>query len=356
LTKVSFNNKNNAFFKSLKEKVDLHFADKQTKVTGNFHLYFKSFLQVCTFLGLYISLVFFKHDAFLSLILCAALGFNLAVLGFNIMHEGGHQSFSNNKWVNKASAYCLNVLGGNALFWKIKHNINHHTYTNIEGMDADIEVQPFMRLHPAQRRYWMHRFQHFYWVILYGVSYFTWIFVDDFGKYFSGKIARESERMKLEPKEHVIFWGTKLMYVALFLILPMYLIGFLATLLGFAVMIFSCGLSIAIVFQLAHVVEDTAFVSPVEGEGKLEKEWAVHQVQTTANFATGNKVLSWFLGGLNFQVEHHLFPRISHVHYPAINKLVKETCAEFNVRYVEYPSMFHAFRSHLMHIKRMGVA
>lgn len=356
MSKISFNNKNNPFFKSLKEKVDLHFAHTQTKVTGNFHLYFKSGIQFCTLVGLYITLVFFEHDTLLSLILCALLGFNLAVVGFNIMHEGGHQSFSSVKWVNKVSAYFLNALGGNAMYWKVKHNINHHTYTNVQGMDDDIDVAPFMRLHIDQRRYWMHRFQHVYWVVLYGATYFTWIFVDDFVKYFTGNIAPGTVNQKWKTKEHVIFWGTKLSYAFMYVALPMFFVGVWATLIGFAVMVFFCGLSIGIVFQMAHIVEDTAFVNPTEGANKLEKEWAIHQVQTTANFATGNRTLSWLLGGLNFQVEHHLFPRISHVHYPAINKLVKETCKEYNVSYVEYPSMFRAFCSHLAHIKRMGVA
>ena len=201
----------------------------------------------------------------------------------------------------------------------------------------------------------MHRFQHVYWVVLYGASYFSWVFVDDFVKYFSGKIAAGSEQNKWSLQEHVVFWGTKLGYVALYLGVPIYFVGFFPALIGFAVMVFACGLSIAMVFQMAHVVEETAFPSPHAESNKIEQEWAIHQLQTTANFGTGNKLLSWFLGGLNFQVEHHLFPRISHVHYPALNKLVKETCLEFNVRYLEYPSFFRAFCSHLAHLKKMGM-
>ncbi|MDB5273212.1 MAG: acyl-CoA desaturase [Chitinophagaceae bacterium] len=356
MQKISFNNQNNLFFQRLKEKVDLYFKTKNTIATGNTTLYVKSIFQICTAAGLYISLVFLHPDTFLSIIFCAALGANLAFIGFNIMHEGGHQSFSKVKWINKASAYSLNVLGGSALFWKTKHNINHHTYTNIEGMDDDINVQPYMRIHATQRRYWIHRFQHIYWILLYGITYFSWIFIDDFVKYFSGKIVSNSDKQKWEVKEHFVFWFTKMGYISLYIILPIYFAGLVNTLIGFGIMTFVCGLTIAVVFQMAHVVEDTAFPKPDTQTNKINQEWAIHQVETTANFGTNNKILSWLLGGLNFQVEHHLFPRISHVHYPAINKLVKETCKEFNVSYLEFSSLGSAFWSHLKHIRKMGMA
>jgi linoleoyl-CoA desaturase len=356
LSKIKFNNKNNLFFQRLKEKVNLYFERNHISSTGNVALYLKSVLLLCSAASLYISLVFLHPDTFLAVLLCILLGSNLAGIGFNIMHEGGHQSFSKSKWMNRLSAYFLNILGGNALFWKMKHNINHHTYTNIEGMDGDIEVEPFMRLHLSQKKYWAHRFQHIYWVILYGISYFSWVFIDDFTKYFSGKVTSGSVPMKWELKEHFIFWGTKLAYMGLYLGVPIAFVGIVHTLIGFAILTFACGLSIAIVFQMAHVVEDTVFISPTSDTEKVEEEWAVHQIRTTANFGTGNKLLCWLLGGLNFQVEHHLFPKISHVHYPALNQLVKETCKEFNLTYLEYPSLFRAFCSHLMHIKKMGIA
>jgi linoleoyl-CoA desaturase len=357
MSKIQFNNKKSPFFKSLKEKVDDYFSTTRKDSSGNAKLYLKSILQVSTALGMYVTLVFFTPGVFISLLLCALLGINLALLGFNIMHEGGHQSFSKHKWLNKASAYFLNVLGGNSYFWKIKHNINHHTYTNIEGMDTDIEVKPFMRLHEEQPRSWYHKFQHIYWIILYGASYFMWIFYNDFQKYFTGRIAPEAgEGKKMDFKEHVIFWVTKILYAGVYIVIPILMIGVLKTIIGFAVICFTCGLSISIVFQLAHIVEGTSFPKVNEDTQKIEQEWAIHQINTTADFATKSKLVSWLLGGLNFQVEHHLFPKISHVHYPEIRKMVKETCEEFKVKYLEFPSTMQAIYSHLMHIKRLGKA
>jgi linoleoyl-CoA desaturase len=356
MVKVTFDNKQSPFFKTLKEKVDGYFSATKLDPSGNGSLFFKGILVVVSAMVLYVILVFFTPVPLVAMLLCALLGLNLAVIGFNVMHEGGHQSFSKYPWLNKISSYSLNALGGNSYFWKIKHNVNHHTFTNIEGMDSDIDVLPFMRLHEGQPRYWFHRFQHVYWIVLYSVSYIAWIFYDDFVKYFSGKITPNSEPRKLEVKEHFIFWITKLGYIGVYLVLPILMVGWLSALIGFLIIAFVCGLAISVVFQLAHVVEDTKFPVVENQITKIEQEWAIHQLTTTANFGTDNKVISWLLGGLNFQIEHHLFPRISHVHYPKISQLVKETCEEYNIKYVEYATMFKAFHSHLFHIRKLGIA
>jgi len=356
MSKVSFDNSQSVFFKAIKEKVDQYFIDHNLNPAGNWRLYAKGIFQVLTAVSLYIILVFFTPAPWLSIILCGLLGINLALIGFNVMHEGGHQSFSKHSWINNISAYSLNILGGNSSYWKVKHNVNHHTYTNIEGLDSDIDVLPFMRLHDEQPRYWFHRFQHIYWVFLYGISYLVWIFYDDFQKYFSGKIAVHMEARKWKPKEHFVFWFTKLAYVGVYVVLPIFMVGWADALIGFIIITFICGLFISIVFQLAHVVQGTQFPAPDQHSNKIESEWAIHQVTTTANFATRSKTLYWLLGGLNFQIEHHLFPRISHIHYPQVSKFVKEVCKEYDVAYVEYSSMFKAFYSHLVHLRRLGMA
>lgn len=357
MLKVTFDNSESPFFTALKAKVDHYFSTRNIDPVGNRSLFFKGAIVVSSALALYVTLVFFTPVTWAAVLLCALFGLNMAAIGFNIMHEGGHQSFSKYRWLNNISVYSLNILGGNSYFWKIKHNINHHTYTNIEGMDSDIDVKPFMRLHESQPRYWFHRFQHVYFVVLYGVSYIAWIFYDDFKKYISGKISPNSEVKKIGLSEHFIFWATKLFYIGLYLVIPIIMVGWVQALVGYLIITFVCGLAISIVFQLAHVVEGTKF-SVVEHDqaNRIEQEWAVHQITTTANFAPHNKVISWLLGGLNFQIEHHLFPRISHVHYPVISKLVKETCEEYNVKYMEYSTMLKAIHSHLFHIRRLGVA
>jgi linoleoyl-CoA desaturase len=348
----SFDNSRSSFFTVLKDRVNNYFAENDIHQAGNYKLFIKAAVLIGSAVGLYVTLVFFTPVSWVAIILCVLLGMNLAAIGFNVMHDGGHQSFSKHSWVNIISAHCLNVLGGNAYFWKIKHNINHHTYTNVEGMDSDIDVKPFMRLHEGQPLRAYHRFQHIYWFFLYGVSYIAWIFYEDFQKYFSGRISPNSPKKKLSAGQHFIFWGTKATYVFLYIGVPVYFVGWFPWLIGFLVIAFVCGIALSIVFQLAHVVEGTQFYHPNSGDDK--SDWATHQLRTTADFATGNKFFHWMLGGLNFQIEHHLFPRISHVHYPAISKYVKETCHEYGIVYNEYKSMLAAIISHIVHLYRLG--
>jgi linoleoyl-CoA desaturase len=353
MQKVSFNNKNSVFFNALKEKVDGYFKSNNISETGNYKLFIKTGLLLASLAVLYTILVFFTPSVWVSVILCCLLGINLAGIGFNIMHDGAHGSFSKKTWVNELMGYSLNIMGGNVYLWKYKHNVNHHSFTNIEGMDDDIDIKPWIRVHEDQKKYWYHRFQHIYWIVLYGVTYLLWIFVQDFTKYFSGKIG-ETPFRKMDVKEHVIFWASKLFYIGMAIVLPIFSVGLLPTIIGYSIVAFVCGLIIAVVFQLAHIVEDASFATPDKAVYKIEEEWAVHQIKTTANFATKSKIVSWFTGGLNFQVEHHLFPRISHIHYPKISELVRETCAQFNVPYMEFPTVLSAVRSHVVHLKHVG--
>lgn len=357
MAKIKFNNSNAQFFNTLKQRVDAYFQEKKISETGNFNLYSKTIILLTILVVCYITLVFFTpENGWLSLLLCAILGFDMAAIGFNVMHDGAHGSYSRKKWVNDMMSYSLNLMGGSSFMWKQKHNINHHSYTNIEGMDDDIDIKPWIRVHSTQKAHWFHRFQHVYGLLLYGLTYLFWVFLNDFKKYFSGKIADYTPIRKMKTSEHIAFWSTKIGYVGLFLILPFYFAGVVNTILGYLVTVFVCGLVIAVVFQLAHVVEDAHFVDTEGEDTKIETEWAVHQLNTTYDFATKNKFVTWLLGGLNFQVEHHLFPKISHIHYPDINKIVRQTCKEFNVAYNEFPSVLSAIRSHLMHLKQIGSA
>lgn len=353
MQKVSFNNKNSVFFNALKEKVDAYFKSNNIKQTGNYKLYIKTVLLTLSAISFYTILVFFTPGILLSLFLCALLGLNLAAIGFNVMHDGAHGSFSTKSWVNELMGYSLNAMGGSVYLWKYKHNVNHHSFTNIEGMDEDIDIKPWIRVHEDQEKWWFHRFQHIYWAALYSLTYLLWIFFQDFKKYFTGKVGTTPFR-KMDVKEHIIFWVSKLLYIGAFIVLPIFTVGFLQTIIGYLVISSITGFVIAIVFQLAHIVEDADFETPTSANHKVETEWAVHQVQTTANFATKSKVVSWLTGGLNFQVEHHLFPRISHIHYPNISKLVRETCEQFNIQYLEFPTVLSAVRSHVVHLKHVG--
>lgn len=353
MAKVSFNNKNSIFFNHLKKEVDDYFQQRQIKKTGNWQLHLKTATLIPVAMALYVLLLTVTMPLGWGLLASAVLGFVLASVGFNVMHDACHGSYSSKKWLNNLLGLTLNALGGNAFIWKFKHNVIHHTYTNVDGIDDDIAKSPLMRQCHTQKWVPAHRFQHFYVVLVYGISSFAWVFLMDFNKYFKQRIV-DTPLQKMDTKEHLTFWLSKVLYGVFYIAIPVLAVGWQAWAIGFATMHLAMGFTLAIVFQLAHVVEHAEFEQAGKDPKTIENEWAIHQIKTTANFAPDNKVISWFVGGLNYQVEHHLFPKISHVHYPALSKIVKESCQKFNLPYNEYLTMSSAVASHFRMMRELG--
>lgn len=343
--KVSFHNE-------LKNRIGEYFQQKGKSMTGNSQLFFKAAILLVTFIALYVHLVFFTPATIWAILESIAMGLTIAALGFNVMHDGAHGSFSKYKWVNQAASNVANFLGASQHMWRTKHNVIHHTYTNIHGVDDDIEARPLLRLCDEQDHYKIHKYQHYYFWAAYSLLYIWWVFVTDYKKYFSLKIG-EMPLKKMTPSEHFFFWFYKACHAVIFIVLPIIFVGPIAWLIGFLVMGLTAGFVLSIVFQLAHTVEHTHFPMP-DDAGKMDDEWAIHQLKTTANFATNNKLVSWFVGGLNFQVEHHLFPKISHIHYPAISKIIKKACQDYGIQYIEYANVRYAVASHVAFLKQMS--
>lgn len=356
MKKVTFS-PSGKFYAILREEVQQYFAKQQISPKGDARLYAKTIILFASWLYLYVQLVFFTPSSIiLGVVLCLLFGINWALLGFNVCHDACHSSYSNNNMVNNILGYTFNFLGTNAFFWKTKHNIVHHTFTNIDGIDADIIQTKLLRLAPSQHKMGIHRFQHLYCLVLYAISYLGWVFMNDFQKYFSKKVHLTNIN-GFNLKEHLVFWLSKVMYVLIYLVIPVLFVPhFLTFLLGYLIASLACGLMLAMVFQLAHVVEITEFEDATEYDLSIENEWAIHQLSTTANFAPKNKIVSWICGGLNFQVEHHLFPNISHVHYPKLHQIVQNVCAQQGVEYKCYASMGEALVSHFRRMKYLGVA
>lgn len=350
-----FSNSAQSFHAELKKRINNYFEERGKSTTGNMTLYTKAIILLIAFVFVYVHLVFFTPVIWLAVLECVALGGIVAAIGFNVMHDGAHGSFSKYKWINRLAALSLNILGGNHFMWNVKHNVIHHAYTNVDGIDDDINIQPWMRMSTTQKKYSFHKYQHLYFWLLYSLLYILWIFVLDYTKYFRSKIGSMPLK-KMKVADHITFWSFKVVNLALYVGIPIYMVGFQTWLVGFLIFSTLAGFIISIVFQLAHTVEHTAFPMPDAETGRLEDEWAVHQLKTTANFATNNKVVNWLVGGLNFQVEHHLFPKISHVHYPAISKIIRNTCIEYGIPYIEYPKTRYAIASHVSFLKQMGRA
>jgi len=343
-----------SFHTELKKRINQYFTTSGKPTTGNVMLYIKATLLVVILMALYTHVVFFTPAAGWAILETVLLGFAIAGIGFNVMHDGAHGSFSKYKTVNNIASATANFLGASVHMWKSKHNIIHHTYTNISGIDDDIEAGPLLRLSDEQPLLKIHRFQHWYFLGAYSLLYIWWIFFTDYKKYFLGRIGSMPLK-KMTAGEHFWFWAYKVAHAFIFVAVPIYMVGFLPWLVGFLVMTMVAGIVLSMVFQLAHTVEHTHFPKAEEA-GNMGDEWAIHQIKTTANFATKNKAVSWFVGGLNFQIEHHLFPKISHVHYPAISKIIKEACMERGVNYVEYRRVRQAIASHVNYLQHLSRA
>ena len=348
-----FSNVTQSFHTELKNRITAYFENTGKTTTGNYKLFAKALILLASFITIYIHLVFFTPTAWWAIGECILFGGVIATIGFNVMHDGAHGSFSTSKLINLLAAFSLNVLGGNSFMWNMKHNVIHHAYTNVDGIDDDIDAKPFLRLCETQKFYKIHRFQHFYFWLTYSLLYMYWIFVSDYKKYFLKRIGPIPLK-KMKPNDHISFWGFKLLHLLLFVALPIYSVGFEFWIVGFLVSGLFAGFVLSLVFQLAHTVEHTSFPIPDNASGRMEDEWAIHQLKTTSNFATRSKLVSWLVGGLNFQIEHHLFPKISHIHYPAISKIVKQACREYGIVYLEHRWVYQAVISHVAFLRQMG--
>ncbi len=353
MNRVIFNNSNPGFYNAVKSAVDEYFYSHSLKKTGNRELYIKTLLFIPLAVFLYIFLLFGSYSPAAGVLLSMSFGLSLSIIAMNIMHDACHGSYSEKKWVNSLMELTMNALGSNAFLWKIKHNILHHTYTNIDGIDNDIAVWPLLRQSPVQKWKPVHRYQFLYMFPLYGLSTLAWMFVDDFTKYFTRKISSTPIK-KISLKEHFLFWISKAFCFLFYIIIPAWILGWENWFTGFLIVHLTMGLCLTTIFQLAHLVSNTNFEATDNGIKQIASEWAIHEVRTTSNFATDNKLLSWLLGGLNFQIEHHLFPRISHVHYPAISRIIKKECGKHQLPYNCYSTLNEAFVSHIRFMKTLG--
>ncbi|MCA8922543.1 MAG: acyl-CoA desaturase [Planctomycetes bacterium] len=284
--------------------------------------------------------------------LAISLGLSLAGIGFSVMHDGGHRAYSNRPGTNRLAALSLDLVGASSFVWHFKHNVLHHTYTNVVDADDDIEFKPFFRLTSSQPRRWFHRLQFLYWPLLLCFLTTKWILLDDLRDLARGHIA--GHRMpRPSASDLLIVAVSKLNYLVWAFAIPLLFVDPLNLLAGYALATSVAGLVLGTVFQLAHAVEDASFFAPEEG-APLSLPWAEHQLATTVDFARANRLLTWYVGGLNHQVEHHLFPRVSHRHYPALAPLVRKVCARRGVPVLDHATFAGALGAHLRHLYRMG--
>jgi linoleoyl-CoA desaturase len=341
------------FYTELKHRVEAYFLQTGKRERDSVQMYVKAAIFLGMFAATYVLLAFVIESWQVALPLAGLLGVSTAGIGFNIMHDAGHGAFSRYNGVNKMLAWTLDMIGGSSYFWRWKHGVYHHTYSNIFHLDTDLEVAGLGRFAPHQAWHPAFRWQHWYVWLLYGVMAIKWHIYDDFRDTLTGHIG-EHEVPRPKGWDLVFFIAGKTLFFSLAFGIPLLLHPWWVVAIYYVVATSVLGILLSVVFQLAHCVENAEFPAPPEGRVRSEKEWAVHQVETTVDFLRRSRIATWLLGGLNFQVEHHLFPRIAHVHYPALSRVVEEACRDFGVQFKEHRSLWSGIVSHVRWVRRMG--
>ena len=344
------------FVSELRKRVNNYFEENNISRYANWNMKFKTIYMV----GLYVIPYMLMMTGVVGsnagiLLMWALMGFGMSGIGMCIMHDANHGSYSKHAWVNQLLGALISIVGGFRENWKIQHNVLHHSFTNIEGHDEDIELS-VMRMSPTQERKKMHAYQDFYAPVLYGIMTVYWSLSKDIGQVirYSKKDLLRAQGLTL--RRAIIQVGiSKILYFTALVALPIILldVAWYIPIIGYFIMHFICGTILAFIFQCAHVLEETDFFEP-DSTYTMENNWAIHQMRTTANFANRARIFSWFVGGLNYQIEHHLFPNVCHVHYHKIAKIVKKTAQEFNVPYHEHKTFYGAVRSHFSLLHQLG--
>ena len=346
--------RDDGFHADLKRRVGAYFDATGRARSGGAAMYAKTGVILAWFAASYgLLLAFGGASAWLAAALTVSLALATAGIGFSVMHDANHGATSRSRRVNRAWGLTLDLVGASSYLWRFKHNVQHHTYANVDGMDADIDAAPFLRLAGSQPLRGFHRWQHVYAWLLYGVLAVKWWFVDDVADVVRGRIGL-SRFPRPRGSELAAYVAGKAVFVGWTLVIPALVFRSLWVGPAFLLGAFLLGVVLSTVFQLAHTVPDTTFHAAVPGEQRMPTGFAEHQVRATVDFAPSNRLLGWYVGGLNFQIEHHLFPDVCHVHYPALAGIVETTCREAGIPHRTTATLRAAIADHYRFLRALG--
>ncbi len=344
------------FYATLRNRVEMYFKENNISKHFNSSMVIKTVVLLTGYIVPYLFILLFNFPQVVNFSLWLMMGLFKAGIGMSVMHDANHGAYARSHKVNYLLGHTLNLVGGSVFNWKLQHNQQHHTYTNVIDLDDDIEDKLILRFSPHTKVKWYHKFQFIYAFLFYGLLTLYWALIKDFvqfRKYIQTGVNKESATKNRSIFVKILIF--KLVYIFVFILAPIFILKLSAIhhILGFLLMHFVAGVLLTVIFQLAHTVENTSHPLP-NADGQIDNNWAIHQLNTTVNFSKNSKFLTWYLGGLNFQVEHHLFPNICHIHYPSIAPIVKQTAKEFGVPYLENKNFHEAIRSHIRMLKLYG--
>jgi linoleoyl-CoA desaturase len=345
--------KNIGFRKRLNQRVDEYFESNKISKRDNAAMYFKTAVILGWVIGAWTFTLFGPEVIWAKIIGCIVLGAGIAGIGFSVGHDANHGGYSSKKSVNRFIGLIYDVIGLSSYLWRFRHNYLHHTFTNILGHDVEIHGDGLVRMTPVMEHKSYQRFQHLFVTVIYAIIPFYWSLADVHIILFKRKY--HDHIVPVNFKEIFTLLVGKVIWLGLFFIIPM-AVGYnpIQAFIGFSIAYMTYGLLICNVFMLAHVLEPAEFVQPDPLSNSVDDEWAVSQVKTTVDFAPNNAFLNWYLGGLNYQVVHHLFPQVCHIHYPKIAPILAEVCAEFDVQYYVYPTFTEALAANYGLLKALG--
>jgi linoleoyl-CoA desaturase len=350
-----------SFYDAVVSRVAAYFETEHLSPYANAAMWLKTVVMLLLYFVPYALLIsgLGAHSLWIFFGLWFLMGLGMSGIGTAVMHDANHGTYSPKKKVNNFISHILEIIGGYTVTWRIQHNVLHHTYTNVAGLDEDIDGIVFLRLSPRQPRYWFHRYQYIYAWFFYMIMTLFWMTAKDYLQVIRYKHHDLLVKQKVSLKQAIFRISLyKLFYYAYVFVLPILFAGhgWQMVLLGFLLMHFTAGLFLSCIFQPSHVMEASAFASPMQTDGsrQMEDTWAVHEVANTTDFAPRNLALSWFIGGLNYQIEHHLFTGVCHVHYRKLAPIVQATAASYGLPYHVQPTFFQALRKHAQMLKILG--
>lgn len=317
-------------------------------------LYWKTAFWLAAYWGMY-ALILSKLLPFPAALLAwCGFGFAMLLLSLNIGHDASHGCFSPHRRVNAAFAYVFELIGTSNYLWAIMHNRAHHGYVNLHVNDVAIQTEPLLRLSPDAPHYPWQRWQHLYAIPLYSVSTLFWVLLKDF-RFIAKDHIGPFDTRRHPWHQYVQLVGFKILYIGYVVLVPWLWGGIplVQVLVGFVVMHLTMGITLGLTFQTTHAVEETQDPRWL-GPDAIDSTWAIHVLSSTSDFATQSRLLNFLFGGLNCHVAHHLFPNISHVHYPEISKIIEEVARAHGLPYIQNKHMWAAALSHLRYLKRLG--
>jgi linoleoyl-CoA desaturase len=330
-------------YQAIDKEVEEYFISNKLEKTGNLRLHLLAILIAIIFFGAYFCWLFLSQNYWLIALYTILMGLAAGILGA-FGHEAIHRAFAKQKWLNNSMMYFQDFLGKSSFKYSINH-AKHHTFTNVDGIDPDLNLEPYLRIHPHQTTKPWHRFQHLYVFLVYSFAAFSTVY--DFQNYFKF-IKNEA------PKHQIFYWLGKIWHISVYLIIPIYILGWQKAIFGYILFMVTAGLYFATIIQPSHLFAGSEFDQPNPDTNTLEQEWTERMIRVTSNYANGNELLSLLYAGMDYHIVHQLFPNISMVHFPALNSIIRQKCRELGLPYQEFGSLPIAMTYHLKFLKQMG--